>query len=562
MKTIPLPSETSTALAEITRHALGRYEVAHDVPTSALQFAFEGDDMADVSKLRIRCSNLVSRMAYSSYLNNSSYMEDIRMFLHIRMSIFGYPANFFIPTKRRSEGGFLGNFPSGAPSIEDLVAAIRVSYPNKPLPFPEDGKGCSNIRTSYRRIGGHNDFGLEDWTPYGRVVATLNAWLKSMHFPETITPHIGNELLAKLAAELRNSTPAVSWYEGPISRCYEQNGNAPYPSCMKGRDADWFAMYDHMQDNGQVKLLEVRERGDHIGRALVWFGSNPDDAYIDRIYAPTSETSSDPRVDVIEAIAAFCKAEGIRKTVYPQTSRLIPDLQRVLKLRIDIGRGYDDFEHFPYCDSMTYLSRCGWLSTFGYGNDTVGLQSTEGVHEGNEGIVLANGERVDENDAVWVSRYDEHHHRDDCTYSDYLGEWVLDESSVHTACGAFVWDDCDDLVELRNGDYCLIENTVSMHDETYVYDNDYRVDLVQLHDDTWADRNNDDVVQLYDDMWALRGDAVELHDGTFALDDDDDVVEVDGAHYLSADAPSDDEDDEDDEDTEDVSTPKHTEATA
>lgn len=45
--------------------------------------------------------------------------------------------------------------------------------------------------------------------------------------------------------------------------------------------------------------------------------------------------------------------------------------------------------------------------------------------------------------------------KDDCTWSNYLEEYVPDESMVETEDGEVVWDDCDDLVEVDGGYYLI-----------------------------------------------------------------------------------------------------------
>jgi hypothetical protein len=326
---------------------------------------------------------------------------------------------------------------------------------------------------------------------FGRPVATINAMLKGYGLPQLDTL-AGNDMLARIAAAADDERAVVSWLEGPISELYseETTGYQNFPSCMKGCPSDYFEMYDELQDAGRLRMLLVHkakspDSGTHIGRALVWVGENPADSYIDRIYCPSSPSSSDPHPTVVQAIADFCTAEGIAKTVFEQTSRLIPWLIHT-SLRVKCNFHFD---RYPYVDSLRYLYDDGWLSTSSSrGYNCLTLDQTDGTYEGagdddqEEGIVCACGNWYPESETRYSVARGDHYHASDVS-------WVFSASSYVPV---------DDIVEINGTEYD------KEHD-----------DVVRLHDGDYA--LCDDAVELLDGDYALCGDAVELPDGAYVL---------------------------------------------
>jgi hypothetical protein len=104
----------------------------------------------------------------------------------------------------------------------------------------------------------------------------------------------------------------------------------------------------------------------------------------------------------------------------------------------------------------------------------------------------------------------------------YYATWVLDSFNI---------------VEDRNGEYWFIDDVTWLeYRNEYACPND---DVVQLHDGDWA--LLDDTVRLYDDDYALAEDAVELADGDYALAGD--AVELANGTYVLAHGTAEDEND-------------------
>lgn len=328
---------------------------------------------------------------------------------------------------------------------------------------------------------------------FGRPIATINTLLKGFGLPlmDTIT---GNQMLSLISGAARDERVVVSWLDGDISDVYSEESSRcqTFVSCMKGGDKDWFEIYDYLQSRGGLRMLLVHkgedmDEGHHIGRALVWCGENPSDLYLDRIYAPVASSSSDPRPDIVAAINAFCQAEGIRKTVFEQTERLIPSLQKT-GLRVSCP---NHFTHYPYVDSLRYLYEDGWLSTSSdrsYNRAT--LDRTDGTVEDAED---------DEDDQIecacggW-------YHAEDTRYSDARGE-------------TYYYDDVT-WVETSNS-YIPDDDVVSINGTQYDSERD---DVIELHDGDWALEHDAFEIRNYGE-YALSEDVVELPDGTYELRD-------------------------------------------
>jgi hypothetical protein len=340
---------------------------------------------------------------------------------------------------------------------------------------------------------------------FGRPIATINTLLKGYGLP-LLDTMAGNEMLAKIATYLNGERVVVSWLDGPISDLYSlETGRQNFSSCMKGCNANYFELYDDLQRAGRLRMLLVHkasntDSGEHIGRALVWCGQNPDDLYLDRIYCPTSSTSSDPRPDIVEAIAYFCKAEGIVKAVFDQTSRLIPTLPlTALRVRCD---NYE-YDAYPYVDSLRYLYHDGWISTSSArGEYHIVLNQTDGRYEDQDDddqedlVACADGEEYPESETRYSDARGDHYHEDQVSWVDSANSYVPDDNIVRIN-GTDYDREQDDIVELHDGDYALVQDVVELHDGDYAL--------------------LDDAVELPNGDFVLREDAHENEDGTWSV---------------------------------------------
>jgi hypothetical protein len=354
---------------------------------------------------------------------------------------------------------------------------------------------------------------IATWSAHGRPVATLNRWLKRFSVP-TLDTTQGNELLAAIDDVLQEHKACCAWAEGGIGRFYSAHASTLYVSCMAGADEDWFGLYDHMQSRGQLKLLNITRDGGHIGRALVWFGSNPDDKYLDRVYAPPYRDSFEP--DVIRAVQEFCREEGIAKTVFEQTAERI-GLPHVGGFSIETGANPYDFGYYPYVDSLRYFGHDGRLRARNSHNCIVldrtngGPNEDEDEDENENYVTLENGDSVLEDDACHSDVFNGWYGRGDATWSDLHDDWIPDDNLVELHDGTYTHDRNYDVHELHDGRCALADDCVKLHDGSYALTDD----CVQLHDGSYA--LTDDCVQLHDGSYALADDCTELDDGTHVL---------------------------------------------
>ena len=409
--------------------------------------------------------------------------------------------------------GYWNAFPTATEMGENMSALHR----NYTLREPDKTSHCS-VKVDLKPwdcpfTGGTGSF--------GRPIATINTLLKGYGLP-LLDTLAGNEMLAKISTYLNGERVVVSWLDDPISELYSnETGRQTYPSCMKGCDANYFELYDDLQSAGRLRMLLVHkssntDSGDHIGRALVWCGQNPDDLYLDRIYCPTSPTSSDPRPDIVEAIANFCKAEGIAKAVFDQTSRLIPALS-LTALRVRCNNY--EYDAYPYVDSLRYLYHDGWISTSSArGEYHLILNQTDGRHEDQDEqedlVVCACGNQYPESETRYSDARREHYHEDEVSWVDTANSFIPDDDIVRINRTAYDRER-DDVVELHDGDYALYEDVVELHDGSYALIDDTN----ELHDGSYA--LTSDTVLLHDGAYALLEDAVEITDGYFVLREDD-----------------------------------------
>ena len=408
---------------------------------------------------------------------------------------------------------------SGTNTPDGLRAFFREVRGGKGHPlFSTNGL---RVRRSYT-AGVSSTDRIATWCAHGRPVATLNKWLKRFAVPPLDTTQ-GNALLAQIDDVLQEQRAQCAWAEGGIGRFYSTHASVPYSSCMAGADEDWFELYDHMQSRGQLKLLELTRDGQHIGRALVWFGSNPDDLYLDRVYAPPYRDSFEP--DVVQAINEFCAAEGIQKTVYAQTAERI-GLQYVGGFTIEVGARPHDFSYYPYVDSLRYFGHDGRLRMQN-SHSCIVLDQTNGGPNDEDYVTLENGDRVPEDDARYSNLFGGLYHRDDCTWSDLHDDWIPDDQLVRLHCGAYTYCGNDELVQLLDNNYALLDDCVQLHDGEYALLDD----CVQLHDGEYA--LIEDAQELHDGEYALHADAQKLHDGEYALKDDC-TEQEDGTYVLTA----------------------------
>lgn len=467
------------------------------------------------------------------YVDGGTTLNDRRYWAEVKLRCLGLDVMVKFPYSRLDSGRH--NTSRWYPvDIDGFADMLRLHRPRKPFPLPLDDpkKPVQFVEvSSFARTPGDPD---AEWTTPGRPVAVLNTLLQGTGHPKLDTKQ-GNELLARLDELMESKRPRAYFIDEDPSWVYSNDPAAHYTSCMAGEPACWFRLYDALKEKGKLGMMGIDVGGERVGRALVWFGSNPDDTYLDRVYAPGHRSTFDR--SIVKAVMDFCSEHGITKTVHDQTANWF-GLLRVGRFKLDTeGLEPESFTHYPYVDSMCYFGYDGWLYNYQPRGHFITMQATDGGAEGLDDYVeLHDGERVHEDEACYVPRHEAYYLARDCSYSSYLNETVVDDESVRTYDGRLIW--ADDAVELHDGEYTNDDDSdlITLHDGSYAIAGSSEV--IELHDgDFILDDGRIPYVVLHDGEFALEddGDVVELHDGRFALSGD--CVEVDGLWYLEGEQP-------------------------
>lgn len=420
--------------------------------------------------------------------------------------------------------------------LVDDTATMRVQ-----LPFPLDDCGVVNSATPYG-LAKHREAIIEEmrqfireprfftdkakvrlidfdrthtysndayakWTDYMKPVSCIMSLCDMLKIPKPDTKTT-NEMLAQIPDILKGFDYTCSWVDGDISQIYNYESCNQFNSCMAGKCADRFALYDDLQQHGKLRMIEIL-RGDdeHCGRALVWCGSNPDDMYLDRIYAYIQNGHKAPAA--LAAVKEFCAEHGIHKCVHDSVVGDIGLEFRNLAMSVPFDlRRYDEY---PYVDSMRYAytndvlrNRC--RSDAGdYLSFT--MDQTDGSitdEDSEDYVTLSCGSRVPEEEATYIERHGEYFHNSDCVYTHD------DEHELREDCTELSTD------YYGHGVWAHDENCTYFHDLGESYHND---DIVEIGDG--SSRNGEG------GYWPTHL-TIETPDGLHWLPTDEGVVEVDG----------------------------------
>lgn len=338
------------------------------------------------------------------------------------------------------------------------------------------------------------------WSDYMRPVSCILQACDHLKIPKPDTK-VTNDILADIEAVVKGYQYSCHFIDCPISEIYEAEPDDKFGSCMASSPASWFEIYDRLQNHGLLGMIRIMRGDVHAGRALVWYGSNPDDIYLDRIYTDTSCGVKIPAA--LAAIKEFCAEHNIVKCVHPHTPNDIGLEYRNLRISVPFDMTYLDY--FPYVDSMRYYFSDGCLRNRDTANGAhvvIKMDRTDGtaeIEDDEDYVTLENGDRT---------------HVDDATYVERHGEWYYNHECVHTH---------DDEYELR--DDCS-ELCVDFYGRN-VWAHDSNCTFIDELDETY---HNDDIVELGDgsgEYWPTHL-AVATPDGFYWKPTDDGIVEVDG----------------------------------
>jgi hypothetical protein len=378
------------------------------------------------------------------------------------------------------------------------------------LPFPIDEKsGVRLLNYTYDHTYSHDR--MSRWSDFMRPVTAINSMRKMLGMP-TLTQDITNVMLSKIPDIILSMKYYCELWNGSISEVYSSENDDQFGSCMAGESSERFELYDYLQCGGKLQILVIRNgNGEHCGRALVWYGTNPDDKYLDRIY--TRRRNGVKLRDALAAVKEFCEDNGIHKCVHDEcVSDVGLEFRRV---SISVGCEPHSFEEFPYVDSMRHWFSDGRIRNsestanayrIGQMNQTDG--SAEFDDDDNY-VTLSCGSRCHVDDAIYVERYGEYYHTQDvvCVVN---GEYELqedcsqlDENHYPTRYGRSQRAHDDDVVTAHNGE-CILTN-----------------DAVEINGVGTCEYAHTDAV-------------VEMPDGIFLLIEDDRVMQDEHGNYVYA----------------------------
>ena len=206
-------------------------------------------------------------------------------------------------------------------TTDEVILHYRRHCGHKPFPINMEGEKHGVMPKTRIQLRQTSDFPHAQWTSPARPVSAINAMLKRLGYSALPTDK-SNLMLSLIETTVKGLVATSNWTDESISTIYSSlDGYPHYDSCMSRKPAEWFEIYDVMQSADKLGLINITRGGEHIGRALVWFGSNPTAKYIDRIYAPGSRGDAD--ADVVKSLKAFCAAEGITKSVWESSARIL-----------------------------------------------------------------------------------------------------------------------------------------------------------------------------------------------------------------------------------------------
>lgn len=251
------------------------------------------------------------------------------------------------------------------------------------------------------------------------------------------------------------------WYNGNIYAKYntESLGN----SCMRHSSCqDYFDIYTENDD--KVKMIIALDNENMlIGRAILW-NTDSHGLFCDRIYG-TQMT--------IEAIKSYAKKLGAY-TKYKQSysdTTIISTTGEAINDEITITLNKGGFKNYPYMDTLKFsddISNEDEIVLSSENGDYC-LESTDGGPN-DDYVTLNNGDRVHEDEANYVDRYDEYYHTEDCVYSEYHGEYIVYDRAISIYNNNdYAWDDADDFIYIDSaGEYYHVDDVIYSD-----YENEY-----------------------------------------------------------------------------------------
>jgi len=301
---------------------------------------------------------------------------------HVKLSYRGLPITLHLPPVM-SEGRQVDYYATDPQSLVDYARWANVVLPFNPLDEKSGLRFVSRHTTSVYSSDNHARF-----TDPKRIVSCVNDLMKHLN-REALSQLVTNPMLARIESAIANQGYHCEFISDDvtISEVYynESSTTNKFVSCMAGKSAAWFEIYDDLQSHDRLTMVRlVNGSGEFKGRALCWKGSNPDDLYLDRLYVP--ESNGVQLVDALDAFKKFCAENNIRKTTFSKTAESIG--LEYKPISIEVPQRLNFYDYFPYADSMYRFCSDGKLrnhSNYPSGVYLVSeLRCTDGTVEGND----------------------------------------------------------------------------------------------------------------------------------------------------------------------------------
>lgn len=305
------------------------------------------------------------------------------------------------------------------------------------------------------------------WRTNGRQNIKFGKGLRKIfsYFPYMPEDHIIETIQNKLRGRYEFTGQIKTVKGEEIRKWYSGSRYAPYSgtlndSCMRHNSCqDYFNIYTINPEKVQM-IIALNDEAQLIGRAILWLTDN-NEFFCDRIYG----------LDItIEAIKTYAKQEFgayVKEHQSYSSNGLVSTTGEVTDLAIEITLK-NPLDSYPYMDTMRY--------TYDIDSDTITLNNEDGDYSLSEtdggpsasSIILHNGDRIHEDDACYIDRYEEYYHAEDCYYSERLGEYIVGNRAVEVG-NDYVWDDDDTICypEDADGAWFIDDCTYSDYDNEY-----------------------------------------------------------------------------------------------
>jgi hypothetical protein len=383
------------------------------------------------------------------------------------------------------------------------IESIKKCCPRFPISTEDKSMVLTNAVTEF--IYSTNE--KSRWSDWMRPVAAVNAQRKMLGLP-ILHQDVTNDILAQIPDIVASCSYSVRLVTEPISSIYEDEPDGSFNSCMASCDAEFFELYDYLQRKNKLGMIEILNGdGDHAGRALIWYGSNPDDVYLDRIYTYTR--NSVKISGALKAVKEYCEANGIEKCVHNTCENDIG--LRFVRFSIDVDSVPSNFNSFPYVDSMRYWFSDERLRNYkesSAGHLLATMDDTDGTCEYinmDDMVLLADGELCHVDDATYVERHNEYYHNDNvchCIHGE-TDELIYEcERLDDNHYDAYSRAHRDHVTRCIDGMYCLTDDVeaVGRVDAGYAH----RDELFQMPDGIWLYNEDEEAIAVREAADAER----------------------------------------------------------